>query len=598
MNDDQDGMLEDLPDRDRILVRTLIEGGQEHLFEEWFQGGRESWGKSFLAQIDTLDRAYPGGIKAYIANGRRLLEESRRGLNPFSGFTPEVPEGICFDEIGEPFFEFERLGLERAGELAFVLVAGGLGERLGYSGIKVALPSQLLTGYSFLESFMKHIDALDKAAARFVGHRPGIPLAIMTSDDTHDMTEGFLSKNDYFGWDPSRVSLIRQGKVACFKDADAHLAMHPNDKLLETKPHGHGDVHLLLHESGLARRWLEEGRRHIVFFQDTNGLVFNVVLAALGVSIKQDLDVNSVTVPRCPGEAAGGIVRLVNEEGSSLTVNVEYNQLDPLLRATVDPAGDRPDASGNSPYPGNINVLVFAAAPYVAQLDRSGGAIPEFVNPKYADKSRNLFLKNARLESLMQDYPRLLESSNGVGYSRFPRWLCFSPVKNRLEDAASKSSSGLPPECAGSGEFDIYHAHAHFLELSGMHVEWGETRSFGGVVLARGPLVYLNAEFAVTVGGLREKIRGGSISARSALIVEGEDVEIEGLKLDGALVIRAISGAKVRIRGLEVHNLSWTHEPLKPGEGEEELSIRGFRLFRRETRELVFDKTGEYFVEA
>lgn len=47
-----------------------------------------------------------------------------------------------------------------------------------------------------------------------------------------------------------------------------------------------------------------------------------------------------------------------------MQLNVEYNQLDPLLRE-ADGAGDvnNPD-TGFSPYPGNINQLVFALDPY------------------------------------------------------------------------------------------------------------------------------------------------------------------------------------------------------------------------------------------
>lgn len=41
--------------------------------------------------------------------------------------------------------------MEAAGESAFVLVAGGLGERLGYSGIKIALPADSARGASFLQ---------------------------------------------------------------------------------------------------------------------------------------------------------------------------------------------------------------------------------------------------------------------------------------------------------------------------------------------------------------------------------------------------------------------------------------------------------------
>lgn len=38
-----------------------------------------------------------------------------------------------------------------------------------------------------------------------------------------------------------------------------------------------------------------------------------------------------------------------------MVINVEYNQLDPLLRATGHPDGDVNCETGYSPYPGNIN---------------------------------------------------------------------------------------------------------------------------------------------------------------------------------------------------------------------------------------------------
>ncbi len=51
---------------------------------------------------------------------------------------------------------------------------------------------------------------------------------------------------------------------------------------LQTKPHGHGDVHALLHSSGLAAGWAAAGVKWVCFFQDTNGLVFRALPAALG----------------------------------------------------------------------------------------------------------------------------------------------------------------------------------------------------------------------------------------------------------------------------------------------------------------------------
>ena len=74
---------------------------------------------------------------------------------------------------------------------------------------------------------------------------------------------------------------------------------------------------------------------------------------------------NSICVPRRAGEAAGAITRLRHDDGRELTINVEYNQLDPLLRQSgAAPGGDANDAAtGLSPYPGNCNQLVVALGP-------------------------------------------------------------------------------------------------------------------------------------------------------------------------------------------------------------------------------------------
>jgi UDP-sugar pyrophosphorylase len=56
------------------------------------------------------------------------------GRNAFDGYTPSVPEGERLDFGSGRFLQLEGQGLEAAGKAAFALVAGGLGERLGYQG--------------------------------------------------------------------------------------------------------------------------------------------------------------------------------------------------------------------------------------------------------------------------------------------------------------------------------------------------------------------------------------------------------------------------------------------------------------------------------
>lgn len=69
----------------------------------------------------------------------------------------------------------------------------------------------------------------------------------MTSDDTHALTISLLEANNYFGIDPKQVTLIKQQKVPTLLDIDARLALEPGKLLIETKPHGHGDIHTLLY---------------------------------------------------------------------------------------------------------------------------------------------------------------------------------------------------------------------------------------------------------------------------------------------------------------------------------------------------------------
>ncbi len=76
--------------------------------------------------------------------------------------------------------------------------------------------------------------------------------------------------------------------------------------------------------------------------------MFRVIPSALGYSATENFALNSITVPRKPGDAVGGICTLTKEEGDeetkqALTVNVEYNQLDPLLRAKWNKDGDVPN---------------------------------------------------------------------------------------------------------------------------------------------------------------------------------------------------------------------------------------------------------------
>jgi UDP-sugar pyrophosphorylase len=168
--------------QEKALLAQLLEAGQAHLFSSWpAPGTADADKRRMVQQLAVLDAHYHGGLTAYISNAKTLLQDSKEGearandsstdpafqgsspkgvpttplppslppslpcpagRNPFAGYTPKVPFGERLDFGSEEHMELEAEGLKEAGHAAFVLVAGGLGERLGYSGgLQGARPS-------------------------------------------------------------------------------------------------------------------------------------------------------------------------------------------------------------------------------------------------------------------------------------------------------------------------------------------------------------------------------------------------------------------------------------------------------------------------
>ncbi|OWM85127.1 hypothetical protein CDL15_Pgr027914 [Punica granatum] len=581
------------------LAKMLVEMGQTHLFAHWADPGTDDdEKKAFFAQVAKLDQNYPGGLVSYIKNARELLADSKAGNNPFDGFTPSVPTGEILKFGDDNFLNFEEEGVKEARRAAFVLVAGGLGERLGYNGIKVALPAETTTGTCFLQHYIESILALQDASNKIAkdGCEKEIPFAIMTSDDTHTRTVRLLESNNYFGMKPSQVTLLKQEKVACLDDNDARLALDSNNKYkIQTKPHGHGDVHSLLYSSGVLNEWRDAGLKWVLFFQDTNGLLFKAIPASLGVSSSRQFHVNSLAVPRKAKEAIGGITRLTHADGRSMVINVEYNQLDPLLRASGYPDGDANCETGYSPFPGNINQLILELGPYIEELTKTGGAIKEFVNPKYKDASKTSFKSSTRLECMMQDYPKTLPPTARVGFTVMDTWLAYAPVKNNPEDAA-KVPKGNPYHSATSGEMAIYRANSRILREAGAKVDDPATQVFNGQEVEVWPRIVWTPKWGLTFSQIKKKVGGScSVSQRSTLVINGRDICVEDLNLDGALLVNSVNEAEVKVEGT-VQNKGWVLESVdyKDTSAPEEIRIRGFRFNKVEQLERTYNKPGKF----
>ena len=140
-------------------------------------------------------------------------------------------------------------------------------ERLGYDGIKVSLPTESTTGTCYLELYIKTILAFESE-----DQCNTLPLCLMLSKDTEAATRALLKEHNNFGMRADQISFVVQAGVPALGNDKAHFVLDNNEILC--KPHGHGDVHSLLAQSGLPKTWLDRGLKRVFFFQDTNAFAF------------------------------------------------------------------------------------------------------------------------------------------------------------------------------------------------------------------------------------------------------------------------------------------------------------------------------------
>jgi UDP-sugar pyrophosphorylase len=131
-----------------------------------------------------------------------------------------------------------------------------------------------------------------------------------------------------------------------------------------------------------------------------------------------------------------------------------------------------------------------------------------FVNPKYADEAKTQFKKPTRLECMMQELPRLLAPGANVGFTEMERFISFSAVKNKPADAVGKLQATGYPECASSGESDMYALNRRILAMAGCQLTPEselKKRMFLDLPFVDGARVVLGPRFGTTLAEIKAK---------------------------------------------------------------------------------------------
>ncbi len=208
-------------------MEKLKKYGQEHVLKYYAKLPDEQR-NTLIEQIDRTDFTVIG----------QAAETGKRGtIAPIKAMTiPEI-------DMGRE--RFERIGMEavKAGKLGAVLLAGGMGTRLGSDAPKgmydIGISKPVYIFQRLIENLMKVVEK----AGNY------IQLFVMTSEKNHDATVGFFKEHDYFGYDKDYIAFFKQD-MAPAADFDGKVYMEAKDSIA-TSPNGNGGWFLSMKKSGL-----------------------------------------------------------------------------------------------------------------------------------------------------------------------------------------------------------------------------------------------------------------------------------------------------------------------------------------------------------
>ena len=213
------------------------------------------------------------------------------------------------------------------GRVGILLVAGGMGTRLGWDQPKGTFPIGPVTSRTLFELFFQSIAQL--------GALHGVlpPLAIQTSPDNHEATEVFLAEHHHFGIPPERVRTFRQGTLPAWT-GDGLLALDASGQLV-LLPDGHGGVYQAFTRNRVGEWMREVGVDHVFYFQVDNALVPMADPTFMGHHVLSGSQMSTMVIEKKLPHERVGVLACV---GESLRI-LEYSEIDEALAAEREETG-------------------------------------------------------------------------------------------------------------------------------------------------------------------------------------------------------------------------------------------------------------------
>lgn len=296
-------------------AQKLQRFGQEQVFK-YYDELSEQEQAALLKQIEETDFSILDAVR----DGKK---EPQKGV-----ITPLA--AMQLKEIEAKKQQFKETGLQaiKAGKVGAVLLAGGMGTRLGSDNPKGMYNIGLTKEVYIFQRLIENLMDVVKEAGCFV------PLYIMTSDKNHEATTAFLKEHEYFGYAPEFVTFFMQD-MAPATDYQGKVYLEEKYKM-STSPNGNGGWYSSMHKWGIAQKAMADGVEWLNIFAVDNVLQRIADPVFVGAVLENGCVAGSKVVKKATPDEKVGVMCL--EDGKPSIV--EYYELTPELMNAKDEAGD------------------------------------------------------------------------------------------------------------------------------------------------------------------------------------------------------------------------------------------------------------------
>lgn len=344
-----------------------------------------------------------------LARQKQLLQEAPSSVES----TLEAFDDFAFAGNQENQFAGKRLIEE--GRVGCLVLAGGQGTRLQFSGPKGTYPISVIKRKSLFQLCAEKV----KAASQWAG-RP-LNLAIMTSPDNDEETRLFFQQHNYFGLDSSQVFFFVQGTLP-FLDDKGHLFLKTPWQL-STGADGNGHSLLCFVQSGILEKWMQQGIEYVNVILVDNPLADPFDAELVGFHQQQGVDITLKCTEKVNPEEKVGV--LVKQNGCCSVI--EYSEI-----AEKEKNARRRDGRLKHCC-SNLSLFCFSLS-FIQDMASTKASLPlhkAWKAAQYVDEEGNSRLSSKpmawKFETFIFDW---LFYTQKVAALLYPREQCFAPLKN------------------------------------------------------------------------------------------------------------------------------------------------------------------------